>query len=85
MTEGKAICTADVGQHQMWLAQYYIFNEPEAACLVGRAGGDGLWLSRGGRGGPWAGRICPSGRSRATADSRCPRKSWRRSASTTSL
>jgi acetolactate synthase I/II/III large subunit len=37
-TEGDAIVTSDVGQHQMWAAQYYHFSEPRR------------WLNSGGLG-----------------------------------
>jgi acetolactate synthase-1/2/3 large subunit len=37
-TGGDAIVTSDVGQHQMWTAQYYHFNEPRR------------WLNSGGLG-----------------------------------
>lgn len=38
VTDGKAIITSDVGQHQMWAAQYYRFDEPRK------------WLNSGGLG-----------------------------------
>lgn len=38
VTEGNAIVTADVGQHQMWTAQYYKFNHPRS------------WINSGGLG-----------------------------------
>lgn len=38
VTDGQAICTADVGQHQMWLAQYYKFAEPRRHVSSGGLG-----------------------------------------------
>ena len=38
LTQGNAIISTDVGQHQMWAAQYYLFNEPRK------------WLTSGGLG-----------------------------------
>lgn len=38
ITRGEAIITADVGQHQMWAAQYYQFNHPRS------------WINSGGLG-----------------------------------
>ncbi len=38
VTKGEAIVSTDVGQHQMWSAQYYKFNHPKS------------WLSSGGLG-----------------------------------
>ncbi len=38
VTKGEAIVSTDVGQHQMWTAQYYKFNHPKS------------WLSSGGLG-----------------------------------
>ena len=35
---GEAICTADVGQHQMWLAQFYPFRHPRSHISSGGLG-----------------------------------------------
>ncbi len=37
-TKGNALVTTDVGQHQMWTAQYYYFNEPNAFMTSGGLG-----------------------------------------------
>lgn len=37
-TKGEAIVTTDVGQHQMWVAQYYKFNHPRALVTSGGLG-----------------------------------------------
>jgi acetolactate synthase-1/2/3 large subunit len=37
-TQGEAIVTADVGQHQMWVAQYYCFNHPRSMINSGGLG-----------------------------------------------
>jgi acetolactate synthase-1/2/3 large subunit len=38
MTHGDAIIATDVGQHQMWLAQYYGFNGPRQSLTSGGLG-----------------------------------------------
>jgi acetolactate synthase-1/2/3 large subunit len=38
LTEGDAIIATDVGQHQMWLAQYYPFNGPRQSLTSGGLG-----------------------------------------------
>ncbi|WP_223067869.1 biosynthetic-type acetolactate synthase large subunit [Paenibacillus caui] len=37
-THGQAIVTTDVGQHQMWTAQYYKFNQPRSWITSGGLG-----------------------------------------------
>jgi len=43
-TEGKAIITTGVGQHQMWAAQYYLFDEPRNWITSGGLGAMGFGL-----------------------------------------
>lgn len=38
VTKGEAIVTTDVGQHQMWTAQYYKFNHPKSSLTSGGLG-----------------------------------------------
>ena len=69
ITEGKAIVVTDVGQHQMWEAQYYHHESPRTLIT---SGGLGRWASdfpR--RSAPrWLAPMPKSGRSSVTAASR---------------
>lgn len=44
VTKGEAFVTSDVGQHQMWAAQYYGFNEPRRWINSGGLGTMGFGL-----------------------------------------
>ena len=41
-TNGEAVIVTGVGQHQMWAAQHYTFNEPYTLVSSGGAGAMGL-------------------------------------------
>ncbi len=41
LTRGEAIIATDVGQHQMWLAQYYSFRNPRQSLISGGLGAMG--------------------------------------------
>jgi acetolactate synthase-1/2/3 large subunit len=47
VTDGDAYVTSDVGQHQMFAAQYYKFDKPRRWINSGRARHHGLWSALG--------------------------------------
>ncbi len=44
ITEGKAIIATEVGQHQMWTAQYYLFSKPRMLITSGGLGTMGFGM-----------------------------------------
>ena len=62
-TKGKAIVATEVGQNQMWAAQFYTYEQPRTFPLLGGAGDDGL--------------RAPGGDRRAGGDAGAPRRRHR--------
>ncbi len=70
ITGGKAIVVTDVGQHQMWAAQFFNWMLPRTHITSGGLGTMGFSLPGGDGGRPSGGPTSRSSPSAATADSR---------------
>ena len=54
LTKGDAIITTEVGQNQMWAAQYFKYKEPRTFLSSGGLGNDGIWT--------WSSNRCEDGK-----------------------
>jgi acetolactate synthase-1/2/3 large subunit len=77
VTGGNAIVTSDVGQHQMWAAQYYKFDKPRRWLNSGGLGTMGVGLPYAMGAASCRTRTCRSPASPAKARSRCASRSCR--------
>jgi acetolactate synthase-1/2/3 large subunit len=82
VTGGDAFITSDVGQHQMWAAQYYPFDKPRRWINSGGLGTMGVGLPYA-MGVQMANPARPSPASPAKARSRCASRSWPPASNTT--
>ena len=76
LSGGQAIVSSDVGQHQMWAAQFIRFNEPRLWINSGGLGSMGFGVPVGHRRADGPSRQAGVRDLSATAASRCPFRSW---------